>query len=177
MTAWPDVTAAGLIVGTMQYMAPEQIAGKEVDGRTDIFAFGAVLFEMLTAKKAFEAESNAGVMAAILEREPPALSSLDARCPPALDRLVRICLAKDPDDRWQTARDLLRELRWLAEQGVAASPLGEVTTGTRPATCGPPGCTGADCRDRHRHRHVDAETRRACERIADRSHDRGVARK
>src|SRR5262249_48907984 len=83
------------------------------------------------AKKAFEAESNAGVMAAILEREPKPLSSVDARCPPALDRLVRTCLAKDPDDRWQTARDLLRELRWLAEPGVAPSPAGDMTAGTR----------------------------------------------
>jgi hypothetical protein len=131
MTGLPNVTTPGLIVGTVQYMAPEQIEGKEADGRTDIFAFGAVFFEMLTGKKAFEADSNAGLMAAILEREPPPLSNLDARCPPALDRLVRICLAKDPDDRWQTARDLLRELRWLAEQGVAARPSGEVTTGTR----------------------------------------------
>ncbi len=131
VTTSPGVTTSGSIVGTIQYMAPEQIAGKQVDGRTDIFAFGTVLFEMLTARKAFEAESNAGVMAAILEREPRPLSSLVERCPPALDRLVRICLAKDPDDRWQTARDLLRELRWLAEQGVAASPSGEITSGTR----------------------------------------------
>ena len=82
MTASPGVTASGSIVGTIQYMAPEQIAGKQVDGRTDIFAFGTVLFEMLTARKAFEAESNAGVMAAILEREPRPLSSLERAARP-----------------------------------------------------------------------------------------------
>jgi serine/threonine protein kinase len=96
-------------------MAPEQIQGKKVDGRTDIFAFGAVLFEMLTGKKPFEAEGNAGLMAAILEREPPPLSGLQPLATPALERLVRTCLAKGPDDRWQTARDLLRELQWLAD--------------------------------------------------------------
>jgi hypothetical protein len=125
------VTAAGLIVGTVQYMAPEQIHGKEVDGRTDIFAFGTVIFEMLTGKKAFEADSNAGLMAAILEREPPPLSTLQPLATPALDRLVRTCLAKDPDDRWQTARDLLRELRWLAEPNTAASLTGAEKAGAK----------------------------------------------
>ena len=119
VTRSPDLTERGLIVGTVQYMAPEQIAGKEADGRTDIFSFGTVLFEMLTGKKAFEADSNAGVMAAILEREPPPLSSLQPLATPALDRLVGTCLAKDPDDRWQTARDLVRELRWLADSDAA----------------------------------------------------------
>jgi serine/threonine protein kinase len=84
-----------VIVGTVQYMAPEQIEGKEIDGRTDIFAFGAVFFEMLTGRKAFEANSNAGLMAAILEREPPPLSTLQPLATPALDRLVKTCLAKD----------------------------------------------------------------------------------
>ena len=119
VTRAPDLTERGLIVGTVQYMAPEQIEGKEADGRTDIFAFGTVLFEMLTGKKAFEAASNAGLMAAILEREPPTLSSLQPLATPALDRLVATCLAKDPDDRWQTARDLMRELRWLADSDAA----------------------------------------------------------
>jgi hypothetical protein len=95
-------------------MAPEQIKGKDIDARADLFAFGSVLFEMLSGRKAFEADSNASVMAAILEREPPALSSVQPLVPPALDRLLMTCLAKDPDDRWQTARDLLRELQWVA---------------------------------------------------------------
>jgi eukaryotic-like serine/threonine-protein kinase len=128
-TRSPDLTAPGLIVGTVQYMAPEQVEGKEADGRTDIFAFGTVLFEMLTGKKAFEADSNAGLMAAILEREPPLLSSVQPLATPALDRLVGTCLAKDPDDRWQTARDLLRELQWLADPDTAKSTSGEIKTG------------------------------------------------
>jgi len=132
MTALPNVTTPGLIVGTVQYMAPEQIEGKEADGRTDIFAFGAVLFEMLTGKKAFEADSTAGLMVAILEREPPPLSSLQPLVTPALDRLVRTCLAKDPDDRWQTARDLVRELEWLARPDATSGVLGDGHLGTAP---------------------------------------------
>lgn len=115
MTESRDLTAPGLIVGTVQYMAPEQIVGKDVDARTDIFAFGLVLFEMLTRRKPFEADSNASVMAAILEREPPRVSSLQPLAAGALERVVSICLEKDPDDRWQTARDLLRELQWIGE--------------------------------------------------------------
>jgi Tol biopolymer transport system component/tRNA A-37 threonylcarbamoyl transferase component Bud32 len=114
LAATPDLTVPGIIVGTVQYMAPEQIEGKNIDARADLFAFGSVLFEMLSGRKAFEADSNASTMAAILEREPPLLSSVQPLASPALDRLVRTCLAKDPDDRWQTARDLLRELQWVA---------------------------------------------------------------
>ncbi|MBI3493116.1 MAG: protein kinase [Acidobacteria bacterium] len=120
MTGSPSLTAPGLIVGTVQYMAPEQIKGKEADARTDIFAFGAVLFEMLAGRKAFDGDSHASLMAAILEREPPPLSTLQPLAIPVLDRIVRTCLAKDPDDRWQTARDLLRELQWLAERDAGA---------------------------------------------------------
>jgi len=108
-----DLTTPGLILGTAQYMAPEQIEGRDVDARTDIFAFGLVLFEMVAGRKPFVGSSQAGVMAAILEREPPQLSSIQPLAPVALDRIVSTCLAKDPDDRWQTARDLLRELQWL----------------------------------------------------------------
>ncbi len=110
-----DLTAPGLIVGTGPYMAPEQVEGKEADARTDLFAFGAVLFEMVSGRKAFQGDSQASVMAAVLEREPPPLSSLQPLSTPAFDRTVQACLAKNPDDRWQTARDLLRELQWLAE--------------------------------------------------------------
>jgi serine/threonine protein kinase/Tol biopolymer transport system component len=121
MAASPDLTAPGLIVGTVPYMAPEQIEGKEADARTDLFAFGSVLFEMVSGRKAFQADSHASLMAAILERAPPPLSRLQPLATPALERIVQTCLAKDPDDRWQTARDLLRELQWLDESEAEAA--------------------------------------------------------
>ncbi len=114
-TTPPGLTAQGTILGTLQYMAPEQLEGREADTRTDIFAFGLVLFEMVTGRKAFEAKSQASLISAILRDDPPAPSSLVPIAPRALDRLVRICVAKDPDDRWQSARDLHRELAWIAE--------------------------------------------------------------
>jgi len=114
------ITGEGTILGTLQYMAPEQVEGKEADARTDIFAFGAVVYEMATGKKAFEGKSSASVMAKILEAEPPSMSSLTPMTPPALDRVVKTCLAKDPDERWQTAGDLCRELKWIAEGGSQA---------------------------------------------------------
>ena len=119
------VTAEGTILGTLQYMAPEQVEAKEVDARTDIFAFGAVVYEMATGKKAFEGKSSASVMAKIMEAEPPSMASLQPMTPQALDRVVKTCLAKEPDERWQTAGDLCRELKWIAEQGQvpqAATP-------------------------------------------------------
>jgi serine/threonine-protein kinase len=116
-TAIDPLTAQGIIVGTLQYMAPEQLEGKEVDARTDIFAFGTVVYEMATGKRAFEGKSQASLIVAILEREPPPMSSLQSMTPPALDRVVKRCLAKDRDDRWQTARDLEVELKWIAEGG------------------------------------------------------------
>ena len=98
-------------------MAPEQIEGRDVDARSDIFAFGAVLYEMIAGKRAFEAETEASLIAAIRSGEPPPLSTVQPITPPALDRVVAACLAKDPDDRWQTARDLLRELTWIVDSG------------------------------------------------------------
>jgi len=111
------VTAEGTIVGTFQYMSPEQMEGKEADARSDIFSFGAVLFEMATGKRAFEGKTTASVIAAILEREPPPISTLQPMSPLALDRTVRICLAKDPDERFQSAHDLKLQLEWIRDAG------------------------------------------------------------
>jgi serine/threonine protein kinase len=99
-------------------MSPEQVEGKEVDARSDIFSVGAVLYEMLTGKRAFEGKSQFSVASAIREREPTAITSIKPLTPAALDHAVRRCLAKDPDDRWQTSRDLAGELKWIAEGGV-----------------------------------------------------------
>ena len=105
------ITGEGTILGTFQYMALEQVEAKEVDARTDIFAFGAVVYEMATGRKAFEGKSQASVMAKILESEPPSMASLQPMTPSALDRVVKKCLAKEPDQRWQTASDLCGELK------------------------------------------------------------------
>ena len=100
------VTTKGTILGTLQYMAPEQLEAKDVDARTDIFALGLVIYEMVTGKKAFEAKSQAGLIAAILERDPPPMTERQPLTPPSLERVVRACLAKDPDERWQSAADV-----------------------------------------------------------------------
>jgi serine/threonine protein kinase len=102
----PSLTAAGTILGTLQYMSPEQLEGKEADARTDIFAFGAVLYEMGTGRKAFEGRSQASLISAIMTADPPSISSLQTMYPPTLDHIVKRCLAKQPEDRWQTARDV-----------------------------------------------------------------------
>src|SRR6202140_1765301 len=118
-------TAEGTILGTLQYMAPEQVEARPVDARTDIFAFGAVVYEMATGKKAFEGRSQASLIAKILETDPPPISSLQPVTPPALDRLVKKCLAKEPEKRWQAASDVCDELKWIAEPGQgsqAATP-------------------------------------------------------
>jgi eukaryotic-like serine/threonine-protein kinase len=118
-----SITGEGTILGTLQYMAPEQVEAKEVDARTDIFAFGAVVYEMATGKKAFEGKSSASVMAKIMEAEPPPMALLQPMTPPALDRVVKRCLEKEPDERWQSANDLTNELKWIA----GASETAEVT--------------------------------------------------
>ena len=114
------LTAAGSVVGTFQYMAPEQLEGQEADARSDLFALGAVLYEMATGKRAFEAKSQASLIAAIIEREPPPVSSIAPLMPPALDRLIQACLVKDPEQRIQTAHDVKLQLQWIAEGGSQA---------------------------------------------------------
>jgi eukaryotic-like serine/threonine-protein kinase len=122
------VTAAGTVVGTVQYMSPEQIQGQEVDARSDLFAFGATLYEMLTGKRAFAGKSQLSVASAILEKDPEPVNTLQPLTPPALERVVRKCLAKDPEERWQNTRDLVSELRWIAESGgtVGTAPAGKL---------------------------------------------------
>jgi len=112
------ITTAGTVVGTVQYMSPEQIQGHEADARSDLFAFGATLYEMLTGKRAFAGESQLAVVSAILEKEPVSVRDLQPLTPPALERVVKRCLAKDPENRWQNTSDLASELRWIAESGT-----------------------------------------------------------
>ncbi len=112
------LTAEGAIVGTFQYMSPEQLEGKDADGRSDIFSLGAVLYEMAAGKKAFPGKSQYSVASAILEKDPEPIRAAQPRTPPALERVVSRCLAKDPEDRWQTARDLAVELKWMAQSGA-----------------------------------------------------------
>ncbi len=126
------LTDAGTIVGTVPYMAPEQIEGHEVDARTDLFSFGIVLYEMVCGRRPFAGDSRASLMAAIVAAEPPALSSLQPQVPASLERLIARCLAKDPDDRWQTARDLAAELRWIAEGGSSTAIAPPAPTRTVP---------------------------------------------
>ncbi len=112
----PDtVTVEGQLVGTLPYMSPEQVEGKEADPRSDVFAFGSMLHEMITHHRAFDG-SHVHLIAAILSKEPPPPSSFQPQCPPALDHLVARCLAKDPNERWQSAQDLLLELKWAVAQ-------------------------------------------------------------
>jgi eukaryotic-like serine/threonine-protein kinase len=119
-TANDAITAQGTILGTLLYMAPEQLEGKEADARTDIFAFGAVVYEMATGKKAFAGKSQASVIGAIMSSDPPSITSLQPMTPPALDRVVKKCLAKEREDRWQSAKDLTDELQWIAGSSETA---------------------------------------------------------
>ena len=108
------LTVQGTILGTFQYMAPEQLNGDEADARTDIFAFGAVVYVMVTGKRAFTATTQASLIAAILKDDPPLLSTVQPLASPVVDHVVRRCLAKDPEERWQAASDVMRELKWIA---------------------------------------------------------------
>ena len=115
-TVSSPLTIKGTILGTLQYMAPEQLEGKPVDARADIFAFGGMLYEMLTGRRPFEGKSQASLIGAILDHEPPPVTTYQPVSPPILDDIVARCLAKDPDERWQSARDLKRQLEWVAAQ-------------------------------------------------------------
>jgi Tol biopolymer transport system component len=114
------LTERGTVVGTFQYVPPEVLHGKNADARSDIFALGAVLYEMITGQQAFVGRSQLSVMTAILEKEPEPM----AQIPPSLEHVVRTCLAKDPADRWQSAREVARELRWAAQVGAETVPSG-----------------------------------------------------
>jgi Tol biopolymer transport system component len=129
------VTAEGMIVGTFQYMAPEQLEGAEPKARADIFAFGAILYEMVTGRKAFEGKTPVSLISAILKDEPQPVTSIIPVAPPALDRIIRACMAKDPDARLGSAHDLGLQLQWLAEGGsrTEAQPVSAPVAGARPA--------------------------------------------
>ena len=114
------LTSRGTILGTFQYMAPEQLEGGEADARSDIFAFGCVLYEMLTGHKAFTGKSQASLIGSIMNSDPAPISSIAPMIPASLDRIVKGCLAKEPEHRWSTAHDVMLQLQWIAEGGSMA---------------------------------------------------------
>jgi Tol biopolymer transport system component len=124
------LTKEGSLLGTFQYMAPEQLEGEETDARTDIFAFGSVLYEMVTGKRAFEGKSQASLISAIMSSEPRPTSELQPLAPAVLERTIRKCLAKEPENRWQSAKDLHDELKWITEGGsdVGVPPVARPTS-------------------------------------------------
>jgi eukaryotic-like serine/threonine-protein kinase len=128
-TRTTPLTARGMILGTFQYMSPEQIEGAEADARSDIWAFGCVLHEMLTGTRVFEGKTHASLIGAILKDQPKPISALHPAVPPGVDRIVATCLAKDPDERWQSAADLARELKWVATGQPGAPHAAEVPAG------------------------------------------------
>ena len=121
--AHSPLTSAGMIVGTVQYMSPEQIEGREADARSDIFALGAVLYEMATGKRAFEGKSQLSVASAILEKDPEPISAARPLTPPAFEYLVQTCLAKNPDERFQSAHDVELQLQWVSKTPAASAPV------------------------------------------------------
>jgi serine/threonine-protein kinase len=122
------LTERGMLLGTLPYMAPEQVEGKEADARSDIFSFGTIAYEMLTGHRPFGGESQASLIADIMHVEPPAVSAVQPLSPLSVDRVVATCLAKNPDERWQTATDLKREIRWVTEASVAADQAASAAT-------------------------------------------------
>ncbi len=137
MSAVPTLSAGltmqGTILGTLQYMAPEQLEGAEADARTDIFAFGAVVYEMATGRKAFEGKSQASLISAIMTSDPPTIASLQPMSPPPLGQIVKTCLAKDPDSRWHSAGDVERQLKWIIEGGSQPGVAVPIAVAPRPA--------------------------------------------
>ena len=134
LAEFSTVTGDGAIVGTMTYMAPEQLHGREADARSDLFSFGAVLFEMLSGRRAFDGPSQASIIAAILEAPAPRLSEAGAVVLPRLERVVGKCLEKDPDQRWQSARDLADELKWIADETAHPASTAGATAALRAPT-------------------------------------------
>jgi Tol biopolymer transport system component len=129
--AHDPLTEKGTVLGTFRYMAPEQLEGREADVRTDIFALGAVLYEMATGSRAFDGSSQASLIAAIMSQDPEPISAVEPMTPPALDWTVRKCLAKDPEDRWQSSADVADALRWIAEDSSRAGVVLPVTSPRR----------------------------------------------
>jgi len=132
------LSGEGVILGTLQYMAPEQLEGKPADARTDLWALGAILYEMVTGRRAFEGASAASLIGNIMNAEPASLSTLQPLTPPALDRVVRRCLKKDPDERWDTAHDVADELRWVRETSGSGADAAAMQTAHASATKGLP---------------------------------------
>jgi len=130
-TAPRHVTRDGTILGTLSYMAPEQLEGKKADSRADIFALGATLYEMATGRKAFSGESQASLIAAILSSEPAPIATVQPMTPPALERIIKTCLAKDPDDRWQSAADVGLDLAWIGRGGAEETGRPGLSSGHR----------------------------------------------
>ena len=118
-----SLTAEGIILGTLEYMAPEQLEGKEADARTDVFSLGTVIYEMATGKKAFTGESKASVIVRILTGEPPAVTSLQPLTPRELEEVVEKCLRKEPAERWQNAAEVTHRLRQIAGNAASLSTL------------------------------------------------------
>ena len=117
------LTEKGTVPGTVQYMAPEQLEGKDTDSRSNIFAFGAIVYEMVTGQRAFQGKSQLSLITAILEHDPPPVSEVQRMTPRALDRIVQTCLAKAPEDRWQAAADIARQLCWtVGRSSMDAAP-------------------------------------------------------
>jgi serine/threonine protein kinase len=136
-------TAQGTIIGTLQYMAPEQVQGGSADARTDIFALGTILYEMATGRRAFEAKTQASLIAKILETDVPAVSTVAVLAPSVLDHVVQACLAKEPSDRWHTAHDVRLELQWMRHRAPVPGRRLRRPRAARPGCLGPSLCLPA----------------------------------